>query len=137
MAKKNPTLTVDGVFVKNGKVLLVKRAIYPYSGYWVLPGGRVEHGERIEDSLKREMREELSIRVLRMELIGVYSDPKRDPREHRVTAAFLIRKKSGNIKLNYEANMADYFPLDKLPAKIGFDHRRILEDCKKLLHKGK
>ena len=68
---KTPRLTVDGVIVEKGKILLVRRNIEPFKGYWVFPGGHVEYGERVEDALKREMKEELEIEVKNIRLLTV------------------------------------------------------------------
>lgn len=133
---KSPILAVDVIILDNEKVLLVKRATYPFIGYWTLPGGHVEYGETTEHALKREMKEELGISVKIKELLGVYSDPKRDPRYHTVSAVYLCEKNKGKIKLNFEASEFQFFSLDKLPSKIGFDHKKVLHDLKKKL-KGK
>jgi len=58
---KSPILTVDGMFLKNGKVLLVRQNKYPFFGFWVIPGGHVEYGETVEKAIKREMKEELGV----------------------------------------------------------------------------
>jgi len=130
---KTPRLTVDGVIVEKGKILLVRRNIEPFKGYWVFPGGHVEYGERVEDALKREMKEELGISVMIRKLIGVYSDPKRDPRGHTVTIAFLLERTGGEIQIDWEASEYKFFPLDRLPRKIGFDHRKIIRDTRTIL----
>ncbi len=128
---KNPILTTDGLILEKNKILLVKRAIYPFSGYWGLPGGHVDYGERLEEALKREMKEELGIKVKIKKLIGVYSDPERDPRYHTVSVVYCCQKNKGKIKLNYESSEFKFFSLKNLPKKIGFDHRKILSDFKK------
>ena len=128
---KSPILTVDGVFLEKDKVLMVKRAIQPFLGYWVFPGGHVDYGERVEKAIQREMKEELGVSVKIIKLFGVYSDPKRDPRYHTISLVYLLKKIKGKIKLNYEASEFKYFSLDNLPKKIGVDHRKILNDLKK------
>jgi len=127
---KSPILTVDGIFLDDGKVLLVRQAKYPFFGSWVLPGGHVEYRERIEEAIKREMKEELGVSVKIKKLFGVYSDPKRDPRYHTVAVVYLLEKKKGKICLSKEASEFRYFSLKNLPKKIGFDHREILNDLK-------
>lgn len=125
---------VDGIILDathpppRGKILLVKRAKYPFSGYWVLPGGHVDYGEKVEEALWREMEEELGIKVRIKKLIGVYSDPKRDPRYHTVSVVYLCQKTKGKIRLSNEASEFKYFSLKNLPQKIGFDHRQIIND---------
>lgn len=130
---KTPRLTVDGVIIEKGKILFVRRNIEPFKEYWVLPGGHVEYGERVEDALVREMKEELGVSVRIKKLIGVYSDPKRDPRGHTVTAAYLIERERGEIILDFEASEFKFVSLNRLPQNIGFDHREIINDARKLL----
>lgn len=80
------------------------------------------------------MKEELGISVKIKKLIGVYSDPKRDPRYHNVSVAYLCQPiQRAKIRLNQEASEFKYFSLKKLPKKIGFDHRKIISDLKKQL----
>jgi len=128
---KSPILTVDGVIFEKGKILLVRRAIYPFQNYWVLPGGHVEYGERVEQAIKREMKEELGLSIKIKKLIGVYSNPKRDPRYHTVSIVYLCQRTRGKIKLNQEGSEFKFFSLKNLPRKIGFDHREIINDFKK------
>jgi len=128
---KSPLLAVDGIIIEKGKVLMLKQAHPPFVGYWVLPGGHVEYGEKIEEAIKREIKEELGIKVGIKKLFGVYSDPKRDPRYHTASVVFLLKKGRGAIHLNYESREFRYFSLNKLPRKIGFDHRKIINDLKK------
>ena len=124
---------VDGILMEKGRVLLLKRHIYPYKGYWVTPGGHVEYGERVEDALRREMKEELGISVKIKRLLGTYSDPKRDPRYHTVSITFVIEGDTDKLSLNFEASEYKFFPLNKLPQKIGFDHRVMLRDLRSFL----
>ena len=125
-------VAVDCVIVKDGKVLLVKRTHGPFNGYWVLPGGHVERGETIRDAAIREMREELGLDIEIIETIGVFDDPDRDPRG-LISVAVLARPKGERIVLNREASEYRWFPLDDLPEKIGFDHKKILEKAKSLV----
>lgn len=130
---KTPILSTDGILLERGKILMVKRDIKPFCGYWTLPGGKVEYGERVEEAIKREMKEELGVSVRIKKLIGVYSDPKREPRYHSVSVAYFLERGKGKIKLNFEASGFKYFSLNKLPSRIGFDHRQIINDLRKLL----
>lgn len=128
---KSPILTVDGLIVERGKILMVKRNIDPFLGYWVLPGGHVDYGEKVEDAIKREMKEELGVTVRIKKLIGVYSNPKRDPRYHTVTIAFFLERTRGEIAIDYEASEYKFFSFNQLPQKIGFDHRKVINDLRK------
>lgn len=130
---KSPILAVDGIFLKDSKVLLVKQNKYPFFGSWVMPGGHVEYGETVEKAIKREMKEEVGVAVKIKRLFGVYSNPKRDPRYHTASVVYLLEKGKGKIRLSREASEFRHFPLNNLPKKIGFDHRKILNDLRKTI----
>jgi 8-oxo-dGTP diphosphatase len=68
---------------EDGRIVLIRRGD---TGGWALPGGTLEWGETLHSSLVRELREEAEVELLEAgELLGVYSDPARDPRFHAVT----------------------------------------------------
>jgi len=72
---------------RDGKWVLIKRAD---TGTWALPGGTLEWGETLRESLMREMEEEAGISgVVPSRVVGVYSRPDRDPRFHGVTVVVL------------------------------------------------
>src|SRR5690242_9054228 len=85
----SPRPTVDVVIEIGSRIVLIRRANPPRG--WALPGGFVDYGERVEDAARREMREETSLDVTLTELLGVYSDPARDPRGHTVSTVFVGR----------------------------------------------
>jgi 8-oxo-dGTP diphosphatase len=126
-----PILTVDGVIFLKEKILLVKRSIKPYKGCWCLPGGHVRFGETVEEAVIREVEEETGLEVEIENLIGVYSNPKRDPRGHSVTIAYLLKALGGELRPD-KSEASDIRFFDNLPKKIGFDHRNIITDAKSL-----
>ncbi len=128
-----PMLTVDGVVLRKGKVLLIKRSAYPYEGYWALPGGFVELGETVEDAVVREIKEETDLTCEPVRVVGVYSDPKRDPRGHTITLAYILKIICGVAKKTDEAAEVKYFGFGDLPEKIAFDHGKIICDARKVL----
>ncbi len=124
---RHPRIAVDAVIInKKGEILLIKRKNEPYKGYWALPGGFVEYGEKVEEALKREIKEETGLKAKKIELVGVYSDPKRDPRGHVISIAYLVEETEGKPKPATDAQDLNFF--SKLPEKIAFDHRKILKD---------
>ena len=130
MIYKTPKLTVDGVILENGEILLIKRAGEPFKGKWALPGGFVEYNEKVEDAVIREIREETGVNAEIKELVGVYSDPKRDPRGHTISIVFLLYIISGEIKYGDDACNAKFFNLKELP-ELSFDHDKIISDVKR------
>jgi len=124
---KNPVLTADGIVVINGKVVLIRRGNDPAKGRYALPGGFVEYGERLEECVVREVLEETGLRTEVLDLVGVYSDPDRDPRGHIITAVFSLRARGGELKAGDDADGVGLHDLDALP-ELAFDHRRMISD---------
>lgn len=107
-------------------IVLVKRRFPPLG--WALPGGFVDYGEKVEDAARREAMEETGLDVPIKGLLGVFSDPARDPRKHTISTVFWGRPlNSGAIKGGDDAAEARFFVLDALPEPIVFDHRQIIE----------
>src|SRR5512139_1202444 len=92
-----PLLTVDTVIVYDGKLVLIRRKNPPFQGHFALPGGFVELGETVETAAVREAKEETGLDVELIRLLGVYSEPSRDPRGHTVSVIFLAMGE-GNLK---------------------------------------
>ena len=72
----------------DGGIILIKRGKEPFLGSWALPGGILEEGETVEQCAVREAKEETGVSVNLRELVGVFSEPGRDPRGHYVTIVF-------------------------------------------------
>lgn len=121
-------LATDAVVIKEGKVLLVKRIWNPSKNCWALPGGYVEYGEKTEKACLRELVEETSVKGKIVDLVGVYSDPKRDPRGHTVSVAYLVDWLSGNGKSSNETKEVKWFSIKNLP-ELAFDHSEIIKDA--------
>ena len=127
--KAKPTASSDCVVVRGDEVALVKRATNPFMGYWTLPGGLMDNGESIEQTALREVREETGIKGRIIRLIGVYSSPGRDPRGTSLSAAFLVKYVRTEGKPDDENSEVRFFPMNKIPKKLGFDHSLIVKDA--------
>jgi 8-oxo-dGTP diphosphatase len=127
MEIKSPKLTVDGLLIKNKEILLIKRKNQPFKGKWALPGGFVEYGEKTEKAVIREVFEETGLKTKIKDLVGVYSDPNRDPRGHTVSVVYLLDHHEGSIKSGDDASDARFFDLKDLP-ELSFDHEQIIKD---------
>jgi len=127
MNYKNPKLTVDGVIIKGNKIVLIRRKNKPFKDKWALPGGFVDYGETVENAIIREINEETSLKVKIKDLIGIYSNPNRDPRGHTISIVYLLEIKSGILKSGDDASDAKFFNLDNLP-DLSFDHDKIIND---------
>ena len=126
---KNPALTVDTIIIEDNKVILIKRLNNPFKDHWAIPGGVVEYGEKVEDAAVREAKEETGLDIELTKLVGVYSDPDRDPRGHTVTVAFLSKIIGGTLKSDSDAKDAKFIDISELKnMKLAFDHNEILKD---------
>ena len=128
---ETPLLTVDAIILyEDSNIVLIRRKNPPYQGELALPGGFVDIGETVENACIREALEETNVNVKINKLIGVFSDPKRDPRGHTVTVAFLcepVDKKSQPKALD-DAEALEIVPLSKISSlKIAFDHMDIIK----------
>ncbi len=132
---KNPLLTVDTFIINRGSVVLIMRKNHPYKGSWALPGGFVEYGETVDSAALRETKEETGLDVELDGIVGVYSDPERDPRGHIISICFLAQKTGGNLVADTDAADVKCFDLDEISGIVmAFDHRKIVEDAFKLLN---
>ena len=121
---RTPLLTVDAIVPRRGRVLLVRRGRPPFEGSWALPGGFVEVGETVEAAVVRELAEETGLRGKVTRLVGVYSDPGRDPRGHTITVVFEVSSPTGSPRGADDAREAAFHG-PRLPP-LAFDHSRIL-----------
>jgi len=128
--KPTPFLTVDGIIrIFNPEfkgIVLIKRKNPPL-GY-ALPGGFVDYGESVEDALIREMKEEVNLDIEIVKLLGIYSNPNRDPRLHTASCVFVCNAYEEPIAGD-DAKEAFIFKLEEIPfEKLVFDHADILRD---------
>ena len=128
--KKMPRLTVDAlVRDRRGRVLLVRRGRPPFEGSWALPGGFCEWKETTESCCARETKEETGVRVRVGKLLGVYSEPNRDPRGHNVTVLYAARPLGGRATGGDDAAEARWFePARIRDLRLAFDHAKILNE---------
>ncbi len=124
---ETPKLMVDVVIPSERGVVLIRRGTEPFAGQWALPGGFVEVGETVEEAAARETAEETGLAVEVARLIGVYSEPERDPRGHNVSVAFLVRVLSGELAAATDASEVSV--LNPSSVELAFDHRRIIDDA--------
>lgn len=132
---RNPIPTVDVIIEQNSQILMIRRKNDPYKGCLALPGGFVDEGERIEDAARREANEETSLNIHLVDILGVYSDPKRDPRGHLISTAFVGIVPTDNLSVEAsaqdDASEVEWIKLEAIDkSNIAFDHKKILFDYK-------
>lgn len=132
MTYRNPTPTVDIIVELHDRphrpIILVERLNAPYG--WAIPGGFVDYGETVEEAARREALEEIGLNVQLLEQFHVYSDPRRDPRQHTLSIVFLAWA-VGDPQAGDDAKNLGIYTLDRLPSSLCFDHDRILADYRR------
>ncbi len=120
--------TIDAVIEKDDKILLIKRSKEPFKGKWAFVGGHIEEGESEEEALKREVKEEVGLKVEKYEEFGHYFEKGRDPRGPTYSVAFAVKAK-GKIRKGIEAKEVRWFNFKEIKLKdLAFDHWKILLD---------
>jgi ADP-ribose pyrophosphatase YjhB (NUDIX family) len=128
----NRGTTIDAIIVKDSKILLIKRGVEPYKGYWGLCGGYVEWDETVEGAVRREVEEELHLHVESLDFIGFYSKPDRHPKQ-AIDFAFAAQV-TGDPVVGDDALEFQFFDFDSLPKELAFDHKQIINDYRKKLN---
>lgn len=130
-----PALATDCVvFNAEGQLLLVRRAKDPFKGAYALPGGFVDVGEEVELACRRELVEETGVEVTdeALILIGVYSNPERDPRGHTVSIAYLFIVENAEAVSGDDATTAEW--VSRFGGlELAFDHKKIVGDALEML----
>lgn len=124
-----PLLAADAIIEladRPGRPIVLIERLNPPRG-WAIPGGFVDIGERIEVAAVREAQEETGLAVTLLALLGIYSDPARDPRGHTVTAVY-VAEASGQPQALDDARALEVCAPDVLPAELAFDHATVLAD---------
>ena len=106
------------------KTLLWQRAKDPHAGAWSLPGGYLDPGETLEDSIRRHLAAKVDVRELsHLEQLGTWSEPARHPRQWQLATAYL-----GLIPRDVDPIVprdTSWHPVDRLP-QMAFDHSAIV-----------
>lgn len=133
----NSSSTVDIIIQRNSQILFVKRKKEPFKGMLTFPGGFVDNNEKVEDTAIREVKEETSLSVKLIDILGVYSDPTRDPRGHIISTVFIAEISDDHIEATAKDDAADikWMDIDNIDNEnFGFDHKKIILDYRKWKH---
>ncbi|MFZ0965395.1 MAG: NUDIX hydrolase [Candidatus Bathyarchaeia archaeon] len=102
-----PIVGVGAVIIQDGRILLEKRKNEPGKGKWSVPGGLVELGENVEQTVTREVKEETGLEVEKPEHIDVVDNIIRDEsgkvKYHFVIIDYFMRLKGGTLKAASDA----------------------------------
>jgi 8-oxo-dGTP diphosphatase len=119
------------ISVQSNKILLIKRRTVPFRGYWALPGGRVDPGETVEQTIVREVKEETGLDVAVICKIGEYHEQGvQDGVEYDYyPACFLVKTVGGEIKKQEsEIEEIKLFSLNEIPEALAFEHASMIKD---------
>lgn len=132
---KNPIPTVDAIIQRESEILLIRRKKDPFKNMLALPGGFVNDNERVEEAIIREVSEETTLEIKLLDILGVYSDPNRDPRKHIMTTVFISEIKGDkSIEALAADDASEIVWIDLASVEkhtFGFDHKKIINDYKK------
>lgn len=110
--------------LREGRLLLVRRRIQPFCGWWDIPGGFLDPGEHPVDGAAREVLEETGLRVAIGGAVGTYVDEYGDGGKYTLTTYYMAEVVGGEPRAGDDADAIEWFGLDALPEKIAFAHSR-------------
>jgi 8-oxo-dGTP diphosphatase len=113
------------------KILLIKRNTRPFVGYWALPGGRMDPGETIEQTIVREVKEETGLDAIIVSKVGEYVEKgvKDDVEYEYYPTCFVVKPVGGEIKKqDSEIQEIQLFSLNQLPTPLAFEHNQMIID---------
>lgn len=120
-------VTVNAIIIREDKLLLIKRGVDPYKGFWSIPGGYVDWDESTEEAVEREVKEETGLSATVTKLVGVYGSPRRHPKQV-INISYLVEV-VGTVVAGDDAVAAKWFSLNDLPTSIAFDHAKIISEA--------
>jgi 8-oxo-dGTP diphosphatase len=115
----------------DNKILLIKRNTIPFKGYWALPGGRMDPGETVEQTIVREVKEETGLDVTIVCKVGEYVEKgvKDDVEYEYYPTCFVVKPVDGEInKQESEIQEIKLFSLNQLPTPLAFVHDEMIKD---------
>jgi 8-oxo-dGTP diphosphatase len=114
---------VDGVYIKDGKILPLKRSVEPFKGCWNLVGGHVEENETLKEALKREFKEETNLDITAGGIIDCRIEKTLD--RTKIVIAFEVTSAQGEIRLNSESEEYEWFT--QIPSNSVYNYAKYLE----------
>jgi 8-oxo-dGTP diphosphatase len=117
---QNAKPCAGALVVRNGKVLLVRRSIEPFLGYWDIPGGFCEADEHPAETALREVREETGLEIELTGLLGMWLDDYLE--RPTLNIYYCARPLDCKMRTGDDADAAAWFSPDALPPRIAFDN---------------
>jgi 8-oxo-dGTP diphosphatase len=128
-----PILGVGAIIIESGRVLLVERAHEPLQGYWSLPGGVLEVGEKLADAVRREILEETGLEIEPLSVVEIFEriipDAAGSTEYHFVVVDYVCRITGGELEAGDDVSKAEWVERARLP------RYRITEGALKVIEK--
>ena len=115
---------VDGVYIQNGRILLLKRRVEPFKGFWHVVGGHVNENEPLKTALRREFKEETNLNVEVGNVIDGRIEETFD--RMKIIVVFEIISAQGEIRLNSENETYEWF--EEIPSNFVYDYNRYFKE---------
>lgn len=119
---------VGAVVFRKDEVLVIKRGKPPFEGRWSIPGGKLHHGERVTDGVRREVREETGLEIKLLGLLGVFDalpgDPDGDFVSHMVIIDYAAEWVSGDPVAGDDAAEAEFVSIEEAVSRLSWDVTR-------------
>lgn len=115
---ENLVVSTIGVIIHQEKILLTRRKFPPHQGKWDLPGGFAEPTEHPEETVIRELQEELGINATIQRLLFVFSPIEyvyQDKKQYNCDLIYLVKTKNFNFQPNDDVEAVQWFGRDELP----------------------
>ena len=113
-----PIVGVGALIFQQDEILLVERGREPLKGQWSLPGGAVETGERLDDAITREVREETGLEITPIQVALIFEriipDAAGNAEYHYVLVDYLCEIRGGKLCAGDDSNCARWFHVDDL-----------------------
>lgn len=127
---RNARPTATAIVMHKNKILLTKRNNMPFMGWWDLPGGFLNRGEHPEDGIRRELKEELGLKVNLKDLLGIYPGtyPSTFEPFHILSVVYVAEPLTKNLRVLDKAELKGFqwFSKKEMPKKIAFDSNQII-----------
>ncbi|MEM8772379.1 MAG: NUDIX hydrolase [Pseudomonadota bacterium] len=124
--KETIRVGVGAVVFKGDEVLLVKRGRPPFKGHWSIPGGGLHYGERLEDGIAREVREETGVEIEMLGLISVFEALPEDTGQlgHTIMVDYAAEWRAGDVIAGDDAAEAAFVPIAEARDRLEWDETR-------------
>ena len=133
----NSSPCAGAMILREGRLLLVKRGVEPFRGWWDIPGGFLQPGEHPAEGAAREVLEETGLRVAIGDLVGTYVDEYGEGGKYTLTMYYMAGVVDGEARAGDDAVAIEWFSLGELPEKVAFANcRQAIADLRRRLRSG-